>query len=336
VVHSQPNPKLWHKRLAQYRLPCARRSLSEIAGTACALILLWGAMYLSVSISYWLTLALAVPTAGFLVRLFMIQHDCGHGALFKHQWINNWTGRLLAIFTLTPYDSWRYSHNHHHAGASNLDRRGIGDITTLTVREYEKLGAGRRFLYRLYRHPIVMFGVGPTYLFVLKYRVPTWVEWRNRVAWISTMSTNVGIVCLFGALTALMGWKLVLAVHLPVTIVATTFGVWLFYVQHQFERTFWTQPPHWTPEKAALHGSSYLILPGYLNWLTANIAFHHIHHLSCRIPFYRLPTVIRDWPELGDVGHVTIAGSLRSLNLALWDEVSQRLVTFACARKNLT
>ena len=334
MSHNQVEPHLWHKRLVRYRQPSARRSIFEIAATASPLVLLFGAMYLSVSLSYRLTLGLAIPTAGFLVRLFMIQHDCGHGALFRRQWINNWTGRLLAIFTFTPYDSWRWSHNHHHAGASNLDRRGIGDIKTLTVREYKELGAGRRLLYRLYRHPLVMFGFGPTYLFVLQFRIPARAEWRDRTGWISTMSTNAGIVCMFGALTALVGWKLVLIVHLPVTIAAATFGVWLFYVQHQFERTLWTRPPHWTPEKAALYGSSYLLLPRPLNWLTANIAFHHIHHLSSKIPFYRLPTVVEDWPELSDVRRVTVGESMRSLDLALWDEVSERLIAFGPTQKH--
>jgi len=279
-------------------------------------------------VSFWLALPLALAAAGFLVRLFMIQHDCGHGALFTRRPANDWAGRALGVFTLTPYDVWRSSHNQHHAGSGNLDHRGIGDITTLTVREYQALSRWKRFKYRAYRHPLVMFGIGPVFLFVVQHRVPGRSERAKKSAWVSTMATNALTACVIGGLVAAIGLGPFLAVQLPITIFAGTIGVWLFYVQHQFEVTYWERPPQWTPQSAALFGSSYLLLPKPLNWLTANIGFHHIHHLSSRIPFYRLPSVLKEWPELKEARRLTIAESMRSLNLALWDEDAQRLVPF--------
>lgn len=318
----------WALRLSKYREQNNRRAVSEIAITAVPFAALWAAAWLAASVSFWLALPLALAAAGFLVRLFMIQHDCGHGALFTRRPANDWAGRALGVFTLTPYDVWRSSHNQHHAGSGNLDHRGIGDITTLTVREYQALSRWKRFKYRAYRHPLVMFGIGPVFLFVVQHRVPGRSERAKKSAWVSTMATNALTACVIGGLVAAIGLGPFLAVQLPITIFAGTIGVWLFYVQHQFEVTYWERPPQWTPQSAALFGSSYLLLPKPLNWLTANIGFHHIHHLSSRIPFYRLPSVLKEWPELKEARRLTIAESMRSLSLALWDEDAQRLVPF--------
>jgi acyl-lipid omega-6 desaturase (Delta-12 desaturase) len=264
----------------------------------------------------------------------MLQHDCGHGTLFASRIANDWAGRIMGVFTLTPYDCWRRTHNPHHAGSGNLDRRGIGDIHTLTVSEYTALSRWGRFKYRLYRHPLVMLGVGPSYLFIIQYRWPSATEQRRGSAWISTMATNAAIISLIGGLATAAGIVPFLAVHVPVTIIAATIGVWLFYVQHQFEATYWTKSSHWTPENAALFGSSYLVLPQPFRWLTANIGLHHIHHLSSSIPFYRLALVLRDWPELEqNVPRLNIRKGVRSLKLALWDETSQQLVSFRRSRR---
>ena len=279
-------------------------------------------------VSYWLALLVAIPAAGFLVRLFLIQHDCGHGTLFTRKAVNDWIGRVLGVLTLTPYDYWRNSHAQHHASSGNLDRRGIGDIDLLTVREYAALSRWRRLRYRLYRHPMVMFGLGPTYLFVLQHRLPIGAARGDRAAHIGTFATNLGIAALVAIMVASLGWWQFLQIHVPITIVAASLGVWLFYVQHQFEHTFWATPPEWSPNAAALHGSSYYDLPGPLRWLTANIGLHHLHHLSSRIPFYRLPAVLREWPELGNVQRLTIRESLGCVRLTLWDETNQRLVSF--------
>ena len=239
-----------------------------------------------------------MPAAGFLVRLFMIQHDCGHGAFFRHRLANDWIGRALGVLTLTPYDFWRRTHAIHHATSGNLERRGIGDIDTLTVREYLALPRWGRLIYRLYRHPAVMFGVGPAYLFILRHRLPFGLMRGGWQPWLSTMATNLAIAIIVAALMWLIGVGPFLLVHLPIMLLAAAMGVWLFYVQHQFEHTVWADNENWNLHEAALHGSSYYVLPGILRWFTANIGIHHVHHLCSRIPYYRLPRVLRDHPEL--------------------------------------
>ena len=322
----------WLRVLAAYRDPSHGRSALELAITIVPLILLWVAMWALLPVSYFLSLLLAVPAAGFLVRLFMIQHDCGHGAFFRHRSLNDWVGRALGVLTLTPYDFWRWSHNMHHAGSGNLARRGIGDIHTLTVREYLALSPWGRFRYRLYRHPVVMFGIGPAYLFILQYRLPIGAM-REKVGWSSTMITNAFILTMAAALVWWIGLVPFLLLQLPVIILAATSGVWLFYVQHQFEETFWAHDVDWSQPEAALFGSSHYELPPVLSWFTANIGIHHVHHLSSRIPFYRLPRVLRDHPQLGAIGHLSLLESVRSVRLVLWDEVRNRLISFRDARR---
>ncbi|HKH19792.1 MAG TPA: fatty acid desaturase [Gammaproteobacteria bacterium] len=318
----------WSARLAKYRQRSNWRAAFEIMVTAGPFAGLWATAWLATSVSYWLAILVSLLAAFFLVRLFMIQHDCGHGALFRRRSANDWIGRAIGVLTLTPYDCWRRDHNQHHAGSGNLDRRGIGDVTTLTVNEYTSSTAWARFKYRLYRHPLVMFGIGPTFLFVVKHRVPGKSERHNLFAWVTTIATNLATLCVIGGLIAAVGFIPFLAVQIPLTILGATIGVWLFYVQHQFEVTYWAKPQQWTSEAAALYGSSYLVLPEPLNWLTANIGLHHVHHLSSGIPFYRLQRVLKDWPELRNARCLTITESVRSLKLALWDEASQRLVAF--------
>ena len=322
-------PASWVPRLARYRQPDDRRAILEVAITAIPFAALWALMALSVSISYWLTLLLAVPTAGFMVRLFMIQHDCGHGAMFTSRRANLWVGRVIGVLTLTPYDFWRQSHALHHASSGNLDRRGIGDIDTLTVREYQARGRWGRLLYRIYRHPIVIFGIGPAYLFIFQQRLPFGAMKSGAMPWQSTMLTNAAIVALSVALILVVGFGTFLAVQLPVIGIGASVGVWLFYVQHQFERTSWERDPTWTHANAALHGSSFYDLPRPLMWMTGNIGIHHLHHLCSRIPFYRLPEVLTDHPELRNIGRITLWESLKCVRLTLWDEEHKRLVPFA-------
>lgn len=297
--------------------------------TAICFAALWAAMCsIALYINYWPALVLSVPTGAFLARLFMLQHDCGHGTLFTGRAANDWVGRVLGILTFTPYDYWRHSHAHHHAGSGNLDRRGIGDIELITVREYSALGPAQRLRYRLYRHPLVMFGLGPTFLFLLQHRVPIWALRKERAAWISTFATNVGIAAMIGLITWSFGWEIFLKVQIPVIALAASVAVWMFYIQHQFEATFWARGPEWTPHSAALQGSSYYDLPEPLAWLTGYIGLHHVHHLSSKIPFYRLPSVIRENPKLGDVRRLTIRESMKCVRLTLWDEDSGQLVSF--------
>jgi omega-6 fatty acid desaturase (delta-12 desaturase) len=318
----------WLAALNRYRTPDHLRSCIEIIITAAPFALLWVAMWLSLQWSYLLTLCIALPAAGFLVRLFMIQHDCGHGAFFRRRFANDWTGRAISVLTLTPYDAWRRSHAIHHASSGNLDRRGIGDITTLTVAEYLVRPRWQRLAYRLYRHPVVLFGLGPAYLFLLQNRVPadgTFLNWRS---WLSPMATNTAIALLAALVIGLVGVGPFLLVHLPIVLLASSMGVWLFYVQHQFEDTFWAKSDDWTMHEAALHGSSHYDLPAVLRWFTANIGVHHVHHLCSRIPYYRLSRVLRDHPPLKDVGRIGLLDSLASVRLVLWDETQRRLISF--------
>ena len=320
--------------LVSYREPSLARSIIELAITGGPLVLLWFLMWATLDLGYWLSLLLAVPAAGFLVRLFMIQHDCGHGAFFHRRGTNDWVGRAIGVLTLTPYDFWRRTHAAHHSTSGNLDRRGIGDIDTLTVDEYLARSRWDRLRYRVYRHPIIMFGVGPAYLFIIQHRLPVGLMRSGWRPWLSAMATNVAIASLVAAMIWLVGIGPFLLVQLPIILLAASAGVWLFYVQHQFENTAWARDGSWNLQDAALHGSSHYALPGLLRWFTANIGVHHIHHLCSRIPCYRLPLVLRDHPELHGIGRLTLLQSLRCVRLVLWDEGQQRLVSFREVRRH--
>lgn len=327
------NASLLVRSLRRYANPSPRRAVFELAVTAGSLVLSWVLMWLSIGVAYWLTLLLALPTACFLVRLFMIQHDCGHGSFFRNRHVNDWIGRVLGVLTFTPYDYWKRSHTIHHATSGNLDRRGIGDIWTLTVREYFSRSPLGRLAYRAYRNPVVMFGVGPAYQFFLQHRLPIGQMRAGWRPWVWTLATNAAIALLTGFMMWLMGIGPFLAVHLPVTLLAASIGVWLFYVQHQFEHVAWASDADWAHADAALRGSSHYELPAIFRWLTANIGVHHVHHLSSRIPSYRLPQVLREYPELRSIGRVTFWQSLGSIRLTLWDEARQKLVTFRDAAR---
>jgi omega-6 fatty acid desaturase (delta-12 desaturase) len=332
VVAPAPDARGLTQLLARYRAPSVTRSVTELAITAVPLVLIWALMWATLGISYGLCLLLAIPAAGLLVRLFMIQHDCGHGAFFRHRLANDWVGRVIGVLTLTPYDFWRSTHATHHSTSGNLDRRGTGDIDTLTVREYLSRSRLGRLRYRAYRHPLVMFGVGPAYLFLVQHRLPVGLMRQGWWPWLSAMATNLAIVAIGSFMMWLVGVGPFLLVHLPITLLAASIGVWLFYVQHQFESTRWEDGGTWNQHEAALHGSSFYDLPVVLRWFTANIGMHHIHHLCCRIPYYRLPMVLRQHPDLGGIGRLTLARSLGCIRLALWDETQQRLVSFRDVR----
>lgn len=320
----------WARVLANYSTPNRMRSIVELAITVLPLIMLWTAAWFTFCLGHiWASLLIAVLAAGFLVRLFMIQHDCGHGTFFAGRPANDWVGRVIGVLTLTPYDCWRRSHAVHHATTGNLDRRGIGDLDTLTVREYRARSWWGRLKYRLYRHPLIMFGVGPAYMFLLQHRLPIGLMRAGWQPWVSTMTTNLAIAAIVAVLTWLIGIEAFLFVHLPITVLAATVGVWLFYVQHQFEHTMWDRNENWNLHQAALLGSTHYELPAILRWFTANIGIHHVHHLCSRVPYYRLPRVLRDHPELREVGRITLLQSFQCVRLVLWDETQRRLVSFA-------
>ncbi|MEB2846498.1 fatty acid desaturase [Rhizobiales bacterium RZME27] len=324
--------KAWLKILSGYRKPTLSRSFYELAVTLVPFLLLWGAAWIAIHFGYWIGLILVFPAAGFLLRLFMLQHDCGHGSFFgKRRW-DDWTGRAIGVLTLTPYDYWRRAHAEHHASAGNLDERGVGDITTLTVAEYRALRPRGKLGYRLYRHPLVMFGLGPAFLFLFKQRLPFGMMRSGALPWLSTMLTNAAVAALAAFLIWAVGLVPFLSIHLPIVLLAGSAGVWLFYVQHQFEDTHWSKPPEWAFPHAAMHGASHYDLPRPLRWITGNIGMHHVHHLSSKVPFYRLPEVLRDYPELADLGRISLGESIACVKLILWDEVSQRLISLEEAK----
>jgi omega-6 fatty acid desaturase (delta-12 desaturase) len=319
----------WQALVKPYTKPNLSKSVWQIINSFGGLFLSIVLMYLSLSIGYWLSLLLAFPAAGFLVRIFIIQHDCGHGAFFKSRRANHAVGIVCSLFTLVSYQYWLKGHAVHHATHAELEERGIGDVWTLTVDEYLKAAWWKRIAYRVFRHPLFLFGVAPTINFVILGRLPLSVQrsWhtgeRASVWW-----TNLMLLGWFTAAIALFGYKTVLLIQLPITIIASAAGTWLFYVQHQFEHTYWEHSPQWEYSLAALEGSSYYKLPRVLQWFTGNIGFHHIHHLSPRIPNYNLEACHKENPLFQHAAVLTIKTSLKTAWLALWDEHRHRLVTF--------
>ena len=322
------DPHLLLRQLSPYRQAETARGIFELTVTAVPFIILWALTSIAVQAGHFIGLVLAVPAGALLLRLFLIQHDCGHGAFFRRRSANDWVGRILGVATLTPYDYWRRSHAAHHAGTGNLDARGLGDLDTLTVAEFRARRPVARLMYRLYRNPIVLFGLGPAYVFLLKHRLPVGMSGQGWRPWISTMGTNAAIAAFAIGLGWLIGPGVFLLVHLPIVLVAASLGVWFFYVQHQFERTYWDQDEQWTFHEAALRGSSYYALPAILRWFSANVGIHHVHHLASRIPFYRLNEVLLAFPDLTSINRIGVGESLKSVRLVLWDERDRRLVSF--------
>lgn len=322
----------WRQITARYAEPDRRRALMQLLNTGLPFATLLAAMTWAVEYGAWWALALAVPAACLLIRLFMIQHDCGHGSFFRSRWANDLVGRVIGVLTLTPYVYWRRAHNYHHAGSGNLDRRGEGAITTLTVREYLALPLWRRLAYRAYRHPLVLFGIGPAYQFLLRHRIPTGHPLRQWRDWLSILGTNLalGLIVL---VVLLLGGGAFLIGYLPVTLLAGSMGVWLFHVQHQFEDAYWEEGPRWSYLSAAIEGSSFYDLPGVLRWATAHIGLHHIHHLASRIPNYRLKECFEQNPAFQRAKRLTLWSSLRCARLSLWDEEARKLVPFGALRR---
>ena len=309
------------------------RSVRQLLASAIPFFVLWYAMLRSLELGYWLTILLAFPAAGFLMRLFMIQHDCGHGSFFDSRVARDSVGFCIGVLTLVPYDYWRRTHAYHHAHSGNLDLRGFGDISTLTVREYQALSRMGRLGYWLYRHPLVLFLIGPAFHFLIKHRYPWDIprEWTQ--AWRSVWRTNAAIAAILALMALTIGIKRFLLVQLPLTLAACSLGVWLFYVQHQYEDTYWHRHERWDFFDTALKGSSYLALPRPLQWLTANIGIHHVHHLSSRIPNYRLQECMEANPELQAVTRITLRDGFRLARLSLWDEETDQLIGFRELRR---
>ena len=322
----------WSSALAAHREPSLTRSLWQLLSTFSLFVAGWVLMYRSLSVSYALTLLLAIPEALLLIRLFIFQHDCGHGSFFTSKRLADVAGSILGVLTLTPYHYWKKTHAIHHATSGDLDHRGFGDIDTLTIDEYLALSRWGRFKYRVYRHPLVLFGIGAVLHFFVRHRLTVGVPraWTRERR--SILYTNAALVLAVLAGMAAVGPVPFLMVQLPITLISCSTGVWLFYVQHQFEPTYWEHADRWLYHEAALEGSSYYDLPPVLRWFTGNIGLHHVHHLNARIPNYRLQEAFAAHPELQRVTRLTLRSSLKCLSLALWDERAQRLVAFREAR----
>jgi omega-6 fatty acid desaturase (delta-12 desaturase) len=331
--------KLAAQRFAAH---CARfkganvRQAAVQTGTTLGLLLgTLAVMVWTSSFAPWLALLLAVPAGCFLVRTFIIQHDCGHGSFLPSRAANDILGRAVSILTVTPYGLWRREHAMHHAGSGNLDRRGVGDIQTLTVAEYARKPWYAQLAYRTYRHPLFLFGFGVPFYFTVIQRLPWFHGLPARDAWKSVMSLNAAIVLVYGSIGYLVGFGTLAFVMLPVVCVSSAIGGWLFFIQHQFEETHWDGQESWDFQVAAIYGSSYYALPKWLDWLTGSIGVHHIHHLNSMIPNYRLQACLAAMPELCEVNRMTLRESLGTVRLTLWDEKSRRLVGFADARRML-
>jgi omega-6 fatty acid desaturase (delta-12 desaturase) len=327
------NRSPWHDVLAPFAVPCLRRGLLAVATSALPYVALCVLMYLSLSISRVLTLALAIPAAGFLVRVFVVFHDCTHGSLLPSKRANALVGSVLGVFVLAPFRRWRHDHAVHHATSGDLDRRGVGDVITLTVSEYQARSRRGRVTYRLIRNPLVMFGFGPVIAMVIGPRMVA--RGARRRMRNSVLGTDVALVVLVGGVCWLIGWQAFLIVWAPAALLAGSIGIWLFYVQHQFEDAYWQSNAEWSYADAALRGSSYLKLPPLLQFFTGNIGLHHVHHLNARIPNYNLQRAHESSPMFDAVPTLSLWDGLRSVRLKLWDERAGRLVTFAQARRSL-
>ena len=326
--------KEWVKIVSDYNKPDVGKSIWQIINSLGPYLLLWPVMYYSLQVSYLLTLALAILTAGFQVRMFIIFHDCGHGSFFRSKRANKIVGTIMGSLTFTPYDYWHKEHHLHHNTVGNLDKRGHGDVTTLTVKEFQALSPGKKLYYRIYRNPVTIFLLAPFILFVIWFRIPK--TSMDRPGRYSVMISNLIIAAFSTGMILLMGWKAFLLIQLPVIYLATGAGVWLFYVQHQFEDVIWTREEEWDYKQMALEGSSYLKFPRVLQWFSGNIGFHHIHHLSSKIPNYNLEKCHRDNPIFSSVKPVTFFKALGTANYRLWDEKIGQLITFRQWKKSMT
>lgn len=320
-----------------------RRSIAQASTAMSIYFALVAGMFALVKFGHWgLALALTPVAGGVLVKLFTIQHDCGHGSYFKSRAANDWLGRAISILTFTPYSFWRDAHNRHHAGSGDLDRRGIGAVDTLTVEEYRALSKSERIMYRLYRHPIILIVIGAPFYFFILQRFPiasapafakTYSGMRTSQIWKSVAALNLALFVVYGALAFAFGPGAVALVMLPTVTIAAWAGTWLFFVQHQYEDAYWARKPEWTYAEAAIFGSSHYHLPKILRWFTGNIGLHHIHHLASGIPNYRLPECYKASKDLLALPKMTILESFNCARLALWDEAQRKMVSFRALKR---
>ncbi|WP_227396319.1 fatty acid desaturase [Jeotgalibacillus aurantiacus] len=321
------------KSVSPYEKTDLKASVRQMINTIPPFFILWFLAYQSLEISYLLTLGLGIIAAGFVVRIFIIFHDCCHGSFFKNKKLNNLVGTITGIITMFPYEKWKREHSIHHATSGNLDKRGTGDIWIMTVEEYKKASWKERLSYRLYRNPLVMFGLGPVYLFLVTNRMNRSDARKKERK--NTYLTNISIVVLYTLMVLLVGWEAFLLVHGPIMFVSGMLGIWLFYVQHQFEDSYFEDESEWDYVKAAVDGSSYYKLPKVLQWVTGNIGYHHVHHLSPRVPNYHLEKAHESTPPLQKATTITMKSSLESIRFRLYDETRKTFVSFNEVKQQL-
>jgi omega-6 fatty acid desaturase (delta-12 desaturase) len=317
----------WMEIVSRYNSPDLRKSWWQIINSVGPYIILWVAMIYTLKVSYLLTLLLAVFAAGFMVRIFIIFHDCGHGSFFKTKRLSKIVGIITGLIVFTPYHKWHYEHKIHHQTVGNLEKRGTGDVMTLTKNEYLNLSLFRRLYYRIYRNPVVLFVIAPILLFTVAQRFT-----RKNMSLREKIYVHLSTLSLAAAITLIMllvGWKTFLLIQIPILFIATGHGVWLFYVQHQFRHVVWTNSENWDYKTVALKGSSLFKLPPILNWFTGNIGYHHIHHLSPLIPNYNLKKCNDENSIFRDIKPITFFSAFESLLLRLWDEKRQMLIKFS-------
>ncbi len=325
--NKEENPDNWIKIISRYNKPDTLKSWWQIINSVGPYILLWFLMVKSLEVSYWLTLLLSVFAAGFMIRIFIIFHDCGHGSFFRSKRMNKIVGIITGLIVFTPYHKWHKDHLIHHQTVGNLDKRGTGDVKTLTVEEFTRLSKWERFSYRVYRNPIILFGIAPILLFTIQNRF-TKKNMSGKEKLFVHIS-NLALLIMLATMIVILGWKTYLLIQIPILYVATAHGVWLFYVQHQYRNVKWTNSENWDYKTIALKGSSLFKLPAVLNWFTGNIGYHHIHHLSPLIPNYNLKKCHGDNQIFQEIKPLTFLSAFESLLLRLWDEKRQMLIRFS-------
>lgn len=316
----------WQEVVMKYNHSDMRKSIWQICNSLIPYILMWYLMYRSLDYPYWATLLLSLPAAGLLIRLFIIFHDCGHGSFFRSKRANDTIGTIMGIFAFTPYFKWHRQHKIHHATAANLDKRDVGDVWTLTVEEYLKSSKWRRVIYRAFRNPFIMFTLGPVFVILIQNRLTK--KHMTRQDKRNIYFTNVMILLMAASVSWLIGIKDYLLIQVPIILISHIIGIWLFYIQHQFDETSWERNSKWDYKTAAFKGSSFLKLPAILQWFTGNIGFHHVHHLSSRIPNYNLARCHYENDLFKEVKPITLFSTFRALTLSLWDEAARRMISF--------
>lgn len=326
-IKQDNNPWLnFSRNLEKYRTPSIRRSIWQMINTFVPYVLIWVLMVYSLEVSYWLTALLIILAAGFLVRLFIIFHDCGHGSFFKSQKANKIVGMIFGILAFTPYYKWHNQHLKHHATVGNLDKRGVGDVWTMTKEEYESADKKTKFEYRMYRNPLIMFGLGPLYVFLISNRFTK--RWMTKQEKYNIYVTNLALLLMFAVAGHFIGYLTYVILQVLVMEIAAVAGFWLFYLQHQYEDVTWVRSKDWNYRTIALEGSSFVKFPKILQWFSGNIGFHHIHHVNSGIPNYNLEKCYRENDIFREVKPVNFIASIKTLKLRLWDEKSQKLIPF--------